>query len=243
MQPARLRVGKAAQRPGLVSSQTSDTPQGAILLDPRTARLQRMRSRLLTGARLHVQQRARWRAAMLTATYRPGVEWSRRHISECLKNMRQWLKRRGIECRYVWVMELTKAGKEHYHIVIWLPMGRKLPKLDDAGWWPHGSTRMEWARCAVGYVSKYVSKGGDGINLAKGARMYGVGGLTDDALLEARWWALPQWMRKRVPLGGKATRSKGGGWLDHDTGEIHRSGWMVFFNGGCIYLIPPQPEC
>lgn len=176
---------------------------------------------------------------MLTATYRPEVEWSRRHISECLKNIRQWLKRRGVECRYVWVMELTKAGKEHYHIVIWLPHGHKLPKLDDAGWWPHGSTRMEWARCAVGYVSKYVSKGGDGINLAKGSRMFGVGGLTGDALREARWWALPRWLRERVQWLGKATPRKGGGWLDHCTGEIHRSGWVVMFQGGFIYLIRP----
>jgi hypothetical protein len=188
--PARAGGASAACAPGLVSSQTSGTPGGAIRLDPVASRLQRMRRRVLTGARLHVAQVKRWRAAMLTLTYRPDVAWEGRHVSECLRHIRQWLKRRGLACRFVWVLETTKVGKPHYHVVIWLPLGVKLPKLDLAGWWPHGMTRMEWARCAVGYVSKYVSKGQEGAKLPAGARMFGVGGLEGVALDEARWWAL-----------------------------------------------------
>lgn len=203
-----------------------------------------MRRRVLTGARLHVAQVARWRAAMLTLTYRPGVAWDGRHVSECLRHMRQWLKRRGIACRYVWVLETTKAGKPHYHLVVWLPWGVKLPLLDVSGWWPHGMTRMEWARCAVGYVSKYVSKGQEGAALPPRARMYGVGGLEGEALDEARWWALPGWLRDLVAVGAKVRRRVGGGWLDHDTGECFVSPWRVVFSGGFVWLIPsgPPPE-
>lgn len=195
-----------------------------------------MRSRVLTGARLHVGQVSRWRALMATLTYRPGVEWDGHHVSECLRHARQWLKRRSIRFRYVWVLETTKAGKPHYHVVVWLPFGVKLPMLDLQGWWPHGMTRMEWARCAVGYISKYVSKGQEGVKLPEGARMYGVGGLEGVALDEARWWALPAWLREQVEQSQKIRRRDGGGWLDHDTGELFESPWRVVFLAGGIWI-------
>lgn len=201
-----------------------------------------MRRRVLTGARLHVSQVSRWRAAMLTLTYRPEFNWDARHISECLRLIRQWLKRRSIEGRYVWVMETTKAGKPHYHVVVWLPWGVKLPKLDLAGWWPYGMTRMEWARCAVGYVSKYVSKGQEGAKLPAGARMYGVGGLTGEALGEARWWALPGWLRGLVERDQTVRRRVGGGWIDRDTGELYESPWRVLFQGDAIWIYRIEPE-
>lgn len=227
--------------PGLVSSRTSGTPPGSVRVDPRASRLARMRRRVLTGARLHVAQGARWRAAMLTLTYRPGVMWDGRHVSECLRHMRQWLQRRGLRLRYVWVLETTKAGAPHYHVVVWLPWGVKLPFLDAAGWWPHGMTRMEWARCAVGYVSKYVSKGEAHAPLPAGARMYGVGGLVGEALDEARWWARPAWLRLRVARGARLARLPGGGWLDRDTGEIYTSPWCVLFRAGVVWLVPRLP--
>jgi hypothetical protein len=81
---------------GLVSFQTNGTlnatgpltlPQSpfprAMRLDPpKVTRLRRMRRRVLTGARLHVQQKSRWRPAMLTLTYRVDAQWNARHISE-----------------------------------------------------------------------------------------------------------------------------------------------------------------
>jgi len=202
-----------------------------------------MRRRVLTGARLHVSQVSKWRPAMLTLTYHPDVQWDKRHVSECVRNARQWLKRRNLSCRYVWSMELTKAGKPHYHIVIWLPWGSKLPKLDEAGWWPHGSTRMEWARCAVGYIAKYVSKGQEDVSLPKGARMYGVGGLQGEALNEARWWALPGWLRDehKVTKDQQVIRRVGGGWIDRETGECFFSPWRVRFIKGRVFAY--RPDC
>lgn len=207
-------------------------------IDPVATRLKKMRCRVLTGARLHVGQVQGWRAAMLTLTYRPDVTWSGRHISECLRHIRGWLRRRSIRFRYVWVMETTKVGKPHYHVVVWLPPGVKLPLLDASGWWPHGMTRMEWARCAVGYVSKYVSKGDEGSKLPSGARMYGLGGLEGEALLESRWWALPVWLRELVGVCDKVRRIVGAGWLNVDTGECFESPWRVVFIEGVAYLLP-----
>lgn len=235
----RGNAGAAIKRggsPGLVSSSTSGIPPDSIRVDPRESRLKQMRSRVLTGARLHVSQVSTWRAAMLTLTYAPNAEWDKRHVSECLRSIRQWLKRRRIDCRYVWVMELTKAGRPHYHLVVWLPWGMKLPFLDEKAWWPHGMTRMEWAKCAVGYVSKYVSKGDEKVQLPKGARMYSVGGLKDEALSEARWWALPTWLREQVEKSQVVRRNKGGGWLDRDSGEMYWSPWKVIFRHGEIWI-------
>ncbi|MBV5336855.1 MAG: hypothetical protein J0653_02345, partial [Deltaproteobacteria bacterium] len=142
---------------------------------------------------------------MLTLTYAADIEWDGRHISECLRNIRQWLKRQSIQCRYVWVAEIQEKRKAanpdfhcvHYHVVIFLPHGLKLPMLDLRGWWPHGLTRTERIKTAVGYIAKYASKGQESGRLPKGARMYGVGGLEGEALDEARWWALPAWLREQ----------------------------------------------
>ena len=230
---------------GLVSSSTSGTLQDEpILVDSFQNRIKRMRCRVLTGARLQVGQVPRSRVAMLTLTYRSGVEWEGRHVSDCIRLIRQWLKRRAVAYRCVWVAEIQEFRKlrqpdfhcVHYHLLVWLPRGVKLPMLDVRGWWPHGATKMEWARDAVGYIAKYVSKGGDFYRLPKGARMYGVGGLVGDALDEARWWARPGWLRDLVKIGQKVFRSKGGGWIDRDTGETYHSPWRVMFRAGAVYL-------
>ncbi len=231
---------------GLVSSSTSGTPDlNPIEVDPIQSRLTRMRRRVLTGARLHTSQVSKWRAAFITPSYRSDAPWDAKHISDCLRLIRQYLKRRGIRCRYVWVSEIQEKRKAkqpdfhcvHYHIILWLPWGVELPLLDVRGWWPHGMTQMQWARCAVGYVAKYSSKGGQAYALPKGARMFGVGGLEGDALDEARWWALPGWLRDLVAIGEKLRRKVGGGWLNHDSGEIFRSPWRVFFTGGLVFIV------
>lgn len=133
-------------------------------------------------------------------------------------------------------MELTKAGCPHYHLIVWLPWGVKLPFLDAKGWWPYGMTRMEWAKCAVGYVSKYLSKGDEGTRLPHGARMYGVGGLKGEALQEARWWALPTWLREQVEKSQIIRRRNGGGWVDRSSAEIYLSPWKIIFADGRVWI-------
>lgn len=130
--------------PGLVPSSTSGTREekeaaaGGYRIDPVESRLKRMKRRVLTGARLHQEQQPRFKAAMLTLTYREDGEWQPRHVSELLACVRKWVERRGVRFRYVWVLELTKAGRPHYHVLIWLPRGLTLPKPGKQGWWVHG---------------------------------------------------------------------------------------------------------
>jgi len=210
-----------------------------IRIDREKTRLKRLKCAVLTAARLHVQQRSRWKVAMLTLTYRPDVDWAAGQVSTVVRHIRQYLARRGVEMRHVWVQEFTKKGRPHYHMLLWLPLGITLPKPDKRGWWPWGMTKIEWARNAVGYIAKYASKGGALQLPAKGARMHGSGGLTDDALLEQRWWRLPGWLRGDVVPSDRVRRAvagSGGGFVHPGSGEVYRSPWVVIFKGGSVFI-------
>lgn len=173
----------------------------------------------------------RWRPAMLTLTYREERPWEPRDISETLKRIRQWMGRRGHKLRLAWVAELTARGAVHYHACIWLPKGLTLPKPDKQGWWPHGHTRIEWARRPISYMVKYTSKGEDSFRLdehgnfqritfPKGCRIHGRSGLDLAQRRIVAWWCLPRYVRENFSkVGSRIVRANGGGWLDHDTGQ------------------------
>jgi hypothetical protein len=231
----RMAVLRSVQR----LDESKKMPGDAILIDREASRLKRLKHSVLTAARLHGEQRSKWRCLMLTLTYRPDVDWAAGQISDLVRHIRQYLKRRSIDMRFVWVQEFTKKGRPHYHILIWLPAGRSLPKPDKQGWWPYGMTKIEWVRYAVGYIAKYASKA-DSLHLpAKGARMHGNGGLTEGALLEQRWWKLPSWLRSDVEPSDRLRRAptgSGGGFVHPETGERYISPWEVFFTGGFVYI-------
>ena len=78
---------------------------------------------------------------MVTLTYRDDVDWSPRQVSNYLKCVREWARRKGIFIHYVWVLELTKRGRPHYHVLFGCLKGVSMPKADKQGWWKHGMTR------------------------------------------------------------------------------------------------------
>lgn len=229
-----------AGRDGLVYSQTSDTPpkplSERIALSPTKTRLAKIKSSVLTAARLHCETKKRWRVVMVTPTYAPDSNWNPLDITNLCKCIRQWLGRRGIEFRYVWVLEYTKKGKPHYHMLVWLPLGTTLPHADKRGWWTKGWTNQEWAKNAIGYIAKYASKGSDLIQYRPRARHHGNGGMTGDALLEQRWWKLPMWLRPTVEPSERVQRRKGGGFLHPATGQVFESPWEVIFERGTVFI-------
>lgn len=235
-QPARAgdpqRVAPRAPEapPGLVSIKTSDTLlPNEVEIDQKKARLTRLRRSVLTAAHLFQQPWSgfRTRTAMLTLTYRDVGAFEPCHISLLIKHIRQWLQRRGYRMLYVWVAELQQRGALHYHVLIWLPKGLTLPKPDKQGWWPHGSTRIEWAKRPIGYLCKYVSKLDIEGGLPKGARLHGAGGFVQAAQQIRQWFNLPTWLKHLAGVGSRFVRVKGVGLVDRDSGVCVQSPWRV----------------
>lgn len=226
---------------GLVTLKTSDTliPQ-SLEIDTKQARLARMRRSLIWASDLI--QRAlgplTYKPAMLTLTYRDVDGFCPRHVSELLNRIRGWLERRGRKLHYVWVAELQQRGALHYHIVIWLPKGLTLPKPDKQGWWPHGHTRIEWARNPIGYLIKYASKLDTKHELPKGARLHGSGGIDQTGKQIRRWVNLPTWLKSIAGVNCAFVRIKGSGLVERATGVCMPSPWRVSCHAGRVFATP-----
>ncbi|GAB0149316.1 replication initiation protein [Marichromatium sp. PS1] len=238
-------------RPGLVPLSTSATPPESapqraaqpapdgttqFVIDPAQGRIRRMRSSILTGARLIQERMAnsgqRWKPAFLHLTYADQDAFDARQISGLIDRIRKWAKRRDLPpLPFIWVLERgSRHGRLHYHLMIWLPKGVTLPKPDKQGWWPWGSTRIEWARSAVRYMAKYASKGGKDTDqpFPKGARIHGKGGLTGTERSQCAWWRAPTWVKHVWPDWQDEPRpAVGGGWISRVTGDWLPSPWML----------------
>jgi hypothetical protein len=217
------------------SYQDSEPVEGDLVLDVRRARGKRMKSSL-TGAAALVQQRlaasgSRWKAAMLTATYRDEDEFEQGQLSRLMDNISKWGQRHGVVLPYIWVLERGEnRGRLHYHIIVWLPKGLTLPKPDKQGWWPWGMTNIQWARSPAGYLAKYAGKGlAEGsMPLPKGSRCHGRGGLTVIERCKLAWARAPGWVRDYWPeWESKPRPQRGGGWVSKESGEWLPSPWRL----------------
>ncbi len=231
-------AGGTAPPAGLVTLKTSDTLiPNSVEIDTQQARLTRMRRSLIWASDLI--QRAlgplMYKPAMLTLTYREVDGFSPRHVSELLNRIRGWLERRGRHLHYVWVAELQQRGALHYHVVIWLPKGLTLPKPDKQGWWPHGSTRIEWARNPIGYLIKYASKLETKHGFPKGARLHAAGGIDPTGKQIRRWVNLPTWLKSLAGVNCPFVRIKGAGLVERATGVCMPSPWRVSCSAGRVF--------
>lgn len=217
------------------------TVKTSVVIDPMKSRISKMKKTIITGARL-IQDRlcgsqgrnAMFRPCMLTLTYAKTGEWDACHIRDFLTTVRNWLGRRGHKFRYAWTAELQKRGAVHYHIVIWLPrVGSKflkLPKVDKKGWWKHGSSNIAWAKKAVGYITKYASKGDDlpaGAKFPRGCRLYGVGGLLADDRVVLRFYRAPKFVREHFGEGADIRKVRGG-YIDVVSCSFLKSPWVFW---------------
>lgn len=187
-----------------------------------------MRRGVLHTARAIEEGGQRFKKAFVTLTYRPGEIWAPEHISRTLACYVEWARRRGFKLLYVWVMELTKAGIPHYHVLLWLPFGFTPPLPDKQGWWKHGMTQAKWVRSPLGYMVKYLSKGLSGQSYPKNARIWGSGGLSARQRLRRAWYRAPAWLKRFAPPGKVCSvRRVDGGWWNMTTGWWYRSPWWL----------------
>jgi hypothetical protein len=172
---------------------------------------------------------------MVTLTYAKALAWNPKDVSAYIKKARHWCKQRGHQFRFAWVAEIQMArfrrygdAVVHYHVLMWLPLGVKMPFADEIGWWPHGMTKTHDVHAPVKYAVKYTSKGTTDAELfPKGARLHGAGGLDQVGKIERRWWCAPRWVRDQTGDIVDITRPTGGGILIRETGELLQSPWVV----------------
>lgn len=235
----RLQEAGGTPASGLVKISTSATSyRDFIEIDPKKTRVQRLRKTIPPAANLLQQALGpkRYKAAMVTLTYRGVDDFEPKHISRFLDLARKWMARRGYKLHYVWVAELQKRGALHYHVLIWLPKGLTLPKPDKQGWWPHGMSKIEWARNAVGYMVKYLSKMDSEGSFPKGCRLSGRGGLDASARSICRWINYSSWLKRIAGVNTPIKRIKGLGLVNMASGEVLRSPWQVIVAGGKIIV-------
>ena len=223
----------AAEGGGLVYTSTSITPNIEFTVDPLISRLKRLKRSVITSARIlqtevENDKSERHYSVMVTLTYSKDSDYRPKQITRYINSVREWFNRRNAKVRYLWVHELTKAGKTHYHVLFWLPKRLQMPKADKKGWWPHGMTKTEKVKHnAVGYVAKYASKG-TGDNVPKHARLCGSGGLTGEGRAERAWWACPGYIREWCSsYSDRPRRAAGGGWVNKASGDYLPAQFVV----------------
>lgn len=198
----------------------------------RTRRVRRMRRVVIASAdaaRKSAERGGhRLQCVMVTLTYASESVWASRDVSGYVRRVREWLRYRRIPARYQWVIELTKKGRPHYHLLWWVPRGTRLPKPDQSGQWTLGSSRIELAFRPVGYLVKYATKGTDG-ELPPGSRLFGTGAPELDVRLATHRAGLPMWLSASTDPNSRCSRVARVGWVEKDSGAIHESPYELRF--------------
>jgi hypothetical protein len=230
----KVRLSERPQGAGLVSvSTTRKGDLDSLKIDHDEARFVRLQKGVGIAAKLQqMETEGRgYQVLFVTLTYHHGDHWRGTHLTAYMDKVRNHYRAAtGDRLRYVWVGETQERGAIHYHVIFWVKKTYFMPKADRRGWWPHGMTKTEKARLAggsvvylMGYIKKQKSKEG----LPHGARIFGVGGLSDAGRCVRRWVHLPSFLQARVDCTARVFRAPGGGWLDERTGETWPSEWGV----------------
>lgn len=147
----------------------------AVIVDTFFSRHMRMRSRLAVWAMVALEYRESHpsRMVMITLTYKRIRDWKANHIREYMKNLKQRL---GDKLKmFAWVAEVQTRGAVHYHILLIVDKGSRIPMPDKSRMWSHGSSRIETARTPY-YIMTYTGKEHqkDLARFPKGARTFAV---------------------------------------------------------------------
>ena len=104
---------------------------------------------------------------------------------------------------------------------------------------PNGMTQRQIAKNAVGYLMKYLSKISPFHQFPKGVRLYGLGGLTQQARSICSWLNLPSWCKQRFGVGELKTVA--GRRVVRTTGEILEALYRRVLQPSGMRLYPNGP--
>jgi hypothetical protein len=198
------------------------------------ARIKRLRKAVWLAGYLHNMHRPGHRPDVpwfVTLTYVGVDDWQADHVARAVDRYRRWCHRKGVPCRYTWVAELQDRGAVHYHLMIWLPVGVRMPKWDQSTtyrgrvqppFWSHGMCNRQVAQSGIAYMMKYLSKMGKYHEFPRRCRTHASGGLDEHARLIRSWSNYPEWVK-----------------CSHGVGDVQRIGgkFVVLATGECL---PPM---
>jgi hypothetical protein len=174
------------------------------------------------------------RMVMLTLTYATLGTWEPNQIRDFMTALRTLLGERLYA--YAWVLEMQKRGAPHYHVLLWVQRGTRVPK-PDLWEWHYGMSKVETARSAF-YICKYTSQKKQKYYQKEGfpigARMFAVKIYNTDVnpelYFDYRISTVPSWLKPHLiaaygEYGNELIyrRLKGGGWCILQTGEVLQS--------------------
>ena len=169
------------------------------IIDLQHSRMKRLKHRA-RHTQTYWKHKKTW---LITLTYKPDHEPKKEEWTLAMSKFRKWYK--NAHCtstlpNILWVRELTKKGKLHYHAVI---NGNYPGKWDKIGIWPHGMSQTKQGKgdaCAA-YLLKYASKLDSKLTGEfKHWRLYGFTGLSQYERRTISYQMLPEWIRSTYPL-------------------------------------------
>jgi len=156
---------------GLVNKYTGEV----AVIDQFEKRKQLMRLRIVAWAETMKQYRAshETRMVMIGLSYAHDGDYQAGHINLYIKDLKRRLGENLIG--FAWVSELTERGRIHYHLVLLVKKGSRIPLPDKSGMWSHGTSSIQTANTPY-YLVKYVGKEHqkDLGRYPKSCRLYGV---------------------------------------------------------------------
>ena len=156
-----------------------------VTVDLFEKRLSMMRRRLYTWCNVMTVYctKNNFDKLMLGFTYKPGCHYEPGHMRSYLKKIKQML---GEDLKaFAWVAELQARGEVHYHLMLVVSKGVKVPLPDKSGMWGFGSSNVQRARTfyyLVSYIGKEYQK--DLSKYPKHCRLYGASIRFDKAASE-----------------------------------------------------------
>jgi hypothetical protein len=199
-----------------------------IELEKTELRLSRERKRIFSWSEALKPLFDKYEILMIGLTYRPGEKWEKNDIRSYMLSLRKFLG--TFLYAYAWVAELQERKAVHFHIMIAVKKGIKIPLPDKSGMWKKGSsnvTKVKSPFYLVSYMKKAYQK--EGI-FPKGLRLFAVW-ISKAVISELELWkfrlsTLPEWMRGIVNSwpekeGERWERAPGGGY--NFSGEFYES--------------------
>lgn len=210
-----LRCGSNGVRARGLSFKNKVTGE-IVMTTSRELRIRRLKRRVRAWIELMelVRRDKGCRMVMVTLTYRGIDDWRANHIRDFMIEYRKAI--RGKLYGYSWVAELQQRGAVHYHLLLVVSKGARIPRPDE--YWVHGMTRIETARTPfylMTYAGKEAQKLGD---YPKGIRAFSVwvdrDSVGDRLYYSFRLSVLPGWLREIVGSVGEGWPEKvKGGWM------------------------------